>query len=30
MIINKHGKKEFEACYGVIGKYKDDRFSETS
>ncbi len=30
MVINKHGKQEFKACYDVIGKYKDDRFSETS
>jgi hypothetical protein len=30
MVINKHGRKEFEACYQVIKKYSDDRFSETS
>ena len=30
MVINKHGKKEFDTCYHIIGKFKNDRFSETA
>jgi hypothetical protein len=27
-VIEKHGKKEFEAVYAVISQYRDNRFSE--
>ena len=30
MVISKHGKKEFDTCYHIIGKFKNDRFSETA
>jgi hypothetical protein len=30
MVINKHGKKEFDTCYHIIGKFKNNRFSETA
>jgi len=30
MVISKHGKKEFDTCYHIIGKFKSDRFSETA
>ena len=30
MVIEKHGRKEFEATYEIIKKYNHDRFSETA
>lgn len=28
MVIEKHGRKEFEATYEIINRFKADRFSD--